>query len=476
MSDHISTRQMERFYARSLEVPELALIASHLATCADCRQVFHEVSRRSRELAHLSFNLSPEAWLKHEHLTYEQLAPYVEERLDKAEREIVDIHLGSCERCREDLSSFLDHRQRIEPEMNVRYAPHEASTWREKLFPRWDKSVSGWKPIYAAAIVVIVAGAVILTAMLLGRFRTSDSQAQRTAPTHTNSASPTPSINASDPSLSAVHLDEAAHNSVSETLKSLNKNSNSARLATPQSRTILKNGTISRPMRSVQALIWLNDGGGRVTFNKSGDLTGLGNISDQTQQSIKEVLQAQNIKRPEALAEVTGGDGTLRGATRKPSPLSLISPERTILTQDRPTFRWEPHEGATSYRVHVVDSNNHEVAKSSELPSTMTQWTPPVTLRRGIVYTWVVTAMVRGEEIMSPAASEPEMRFKVLEAEKLSELNRLKETSSSHLALGIWYARAGIFQEAEREFQLLVNNNPHSPLALKLLRDVQSWR
>jgi hypothetical protein len=46
----------------------------------------------------------------------------------------------------------------------------------------------------------------------------------------------------------------------------------------------------------------------------------------------------------------------------------------------------------------------------------------------------------------------------------------------SHLALGVFYAREGMLAEAEREFQVLVNDNPGSQIAASLLRAVQSWR
>jgi hypothetical protein len=68
------------------------------------------------------------------------------------------------------------------------------------------------------------------------------------------------------------------------------------------------------------------------------------------------------------------------------------------------------------------------------------------------------------------------MKFKVLEAAKARQLRSLKSRANSHLALGVFYALEGILDEAEREFQLLVNDNPDSPIAAKLLRTVQSWR
>jgi len=85
-----------------------------------------------------------------------------------------------------------------------------------------------------------------------------------------------------------------------------------------------------------------------------------------------------------------------------------------------------------------------------------------------------VVAVVDGKEIVSPDASSPEMKFKVLSTSGLQQLTRLKKTSS-HLALGVFYAQKGMIADAEREFQMLVLKNPGSRSANKLLREIQSW-
>ena len=58
---------------------------------------------------------------------------------------------------------------------------------------------------------------------------------------------------------------------------------------------------------------------------------------------------------------------------------------------------------------------------------------------------------------------------------EFQDLTSLKR-SNSHLALGVFYTRAGLLNEAEREFQRLVKLNPQSELARKLLQSVRSIR
>jgi len=471
---------MERFYSRTLEVPELTRIAGHLATCDYCRRAYHEAFQRRRDYAPVAFNLSPEIWLRNKHLSYEQLAPYIEDQVDETEREMLGLHLESCERCREDVRSFREHRRREDPEMQVRYAPREtsSSSWREKLLPFRGQVKVSWRPIYAAAIVAAVAGAITLSAVFLAQQRRtsvnpSAQQAQQILPTE---APPATSGNAGVQPLPAPPVAETARSSTNDSRKVATANPDSARSLVRQRRTVRGTSATRVSPQLLEERVLLKDGGEQIALNNSGELMGLENLSPETKQAIREVLLSQEIRRPQSLAEIIGGSSTVRGPRGGESRFRLISPERTVLTEDRPTFRWEPLKGATSYRVHVVDPNNHEVAQSPEFPATVTEWKLSLPLKRGVVYTWIVTAVVKGEEVTSPAASEPEMRFKTLESEKLIELIRLKEHSSSHLARGVWYARAGMLGEAERELQLLVNDNPQSPLARKLLNDVRSWR
>ena len=65
--------------------------------------------------------------------------------------------------------------------------------------------------------------------------------------------------------------------------------------------------------------------------------------------------------------------------------------------------------------------------------------------------------------------------IQVLDDERMKELNQL-EASQSHLALGIFYAREGMIDKAEREFQTLANDNPHSTLTKTFLKEIQAWK
>src|SRR5262249_1899343 len=154
----------------------------------------------------------------------------------------------------------------------------------------------------------------------------------------------------------------------------------------------------------------------------------------------------------------------------------LLRPGRNVIAEDQPVFEWQAVEGASNFEVQIADSRGREVANSGRLLSSVTQWSPATPLKRGVIYSWAVSAIVNGQTVTSPAPTAPEMKFKILEASKMRQLEQLRGRGFSRLALGVFYAREGMLAEAEREFQVLVNDNPDSQLAANLLRAVQAWR
>ena len=90
---------------RVLTENELTMAARHLTGCPDCQAKFVSTLRRQREVADLSFTLAPEFWLRHEHLDYDQLVQLADDKLDAADRELINAHLKLCEHCTEDVFS-----------------------------------------------------------------------------------------------------------------------------------------------------------------------------------------------------------------------------------------------------------------------------------------------------------------------------------------------------------------------------------
>src|SRR5262249_49830578 len=149
---------------------------------------------------------------------------------------------------------------------------------------------------------------------------------------------------------------------------------------------------------------------------------------------------------------------------RDTSPFKLVAPSRTVIVTDRPILKWEKAAAATSYRVYINDRAGQVITRSDELPSETTEWKVTQVLKRGEVYVWIVVAVIDDKEIVSPGPAAPEMRFQILSMRSLEKLNTLKKTRS-HLALGVFYANAGLTPEAQQEFRELVRLNPKSKVA-----------
>jgi len=219
----------------------------------------------------------------------------------------------------------------------------------------------------------------------------------------------------------------------------------------------------------------LKDRGGEVTIDKTGRITGLDELSENNRQYIARAALSEQLEAPDVLRHLSGEQSGLRGTDDGRQRFGLLYPVRRVVIEDRPVFQWESLSGVSSYRVYVLDANGNKVSQSEELPPTKTQWKAPAPLRRGQIFSWMVIAVVEGEKVVSPSASDPEMKFAVVSTENFQEVTSLRK-SNSHLALGISYARAGLLSESEREFQGLVKLNPHSELARKLLQSVRSIR
>ena len=433
MTHHLTTSQIEQLCVSALPEEELVAAAVHTAECQSCNQRFVEELRRQRGSAPFTFTLEPEFWFRDDHLDFTVLVALADKTLDEETEEIVNIHLKTCETCREDVRSFLAFREATPRELDISYAqPGYQASYDAGGAPWWQRLQS--RSIYAVAAIVLVAVAVLIGVIALNRRSgplETKKQDQRNHGIEQNpsvSPSSTPSIVSSPSS-----VDESAKVAI------------------------------------------LRDGGSEVTVDKNGRVTGLDEASERIREYISQAALSEQIKPADVLRHLSGEQSALRGSDNGPQDFRLSYPARRVVIEDRPNFRWESLPGASGYRVYMLDANGNEIGRSAELPPTQTQWKAPIPLRRGQIYSWVVTALVDGKNVVSPSASAPEMKFAVLSIADLQELARLKK-SNSHLALGVFYARTGLLNEAEREFENLVKLNPQSQLPRKLLQSVRSLR
>jgi hypothetical protein len=477
MTNHITEIQMERFCARALEVTELVAIAEHLSLCRACQESFQQTIARRREFAPLAFTFAPVEWVKHEHLEYEQIASYIEGEIDSAEREIAELHLSVCAACREDIKSLRAFRAEIAPEIVVSYQPVQRERQERKGFFFGFLPVFIWKPVCASIAVFVILVSIIIFISRSHHGSLGGQQARNFYPQETHiSTSPSTDQN--------TVKNDSLENRKKNDPKNLTGNLADNDPSTSKSlREKLKAGSVAShgsvegnklPFASSATTIILDDESARFAVDKTGKVQGLSNVPPALRQEVERILLAQNFERSAPIFEVNGESSILRSPMENKPPFNLLSPIRMVIVDTRPVFRWEGLKGASGYRVFISDSKGREVATSPQL--SLTEWQPSDPLKRGETYSWSVVATVGDEETVSPAAATREVKFRILSSEQLSELDQLRQRTSSHLVLGVFYARLGMISEAEREFQNLLALNPRSLLAQKLVRRVQSWR
>ncbi len=222
----------------------------------------------------------------------------------------------------------------------------------------------------------------------------------------------------------------------------------------------------------------LNDGGAQVAFDAEGNLNNLESLPASIRQAVRRSISSQQAQTPRSLdALAEGRTGILMSGsaelTNKGVPFALLSPIGKVTREPQPILRWRPLAGAKSYTVAVVDSNFRIVAQSPNL--TATEWKPPQPLARGLTYSWQVTAKQSDDaEVVSPVSPAPQAKFHVMDENAFDEVTRMENSGvKSHLARGVIYAQAGLVDEARTEFETLVQDNPRSQLARKLLNSVK---
>jgi len=426
LSAHLTARQIEDLNSRTSSPSELLTAMNHIATCDACRDQI--ASERQTRAAVESLQSELRSQEHTDHLTYEELAASVDDSLSPADRDILESHVEMCSRCAEELADLRAFKAEMTTYPEIERSSARASSLRERViaFLRVPSLGISFQMVGAAIVLLLC---VSVATLLLRRGpavqEISELRQEDEAPPE-QSANPQPP--SPSPASSATEIAET-----------------------------------------------INDGDGIVTIDKEGNVSGLESLSPSYQRDVKATLKSRRVEAPTQLQELIGKAGVLMGTTGEANGFSLIGPVGSIVRTDRPSFHWKPLKGAASYVVAVYDSSFNKVA-SSEAQS-RTEWSPGQSLKRGEVYSWQVTAIKDGKEVVSPAPPAPAAKFKILDSASNRELQQVKRAHpDSHLVLGILYQRAGLLEDAQREFNILYRANPNSELVKKLLRDVKSLR
>src|SRR5262245_17126197 len=367
------------------------------------------------------------------HLSFDQSAAYVDGLLTGEERRMIEDHLASCARCAPLTADLLSFRNEIAPELDREYRPRGASDrvsaragWRDRVvaaLPPPFLKIPWW--IYTAMVLSLFA-----VAGWIEMSKRTPLQIVHTPPTHTPSPAHTPSpfINPGSP--------------------------------TPE---------------IASSLVKLNDGGASLTLDARGRLTGVDQWPSEYRRMAEDALSNQRAPRSPLLAGFSRPGSSLMGGDEDRRRFAVIEPLSKVLLTDRPAFKWTRLGDAESYVVEVYDTRFNLVTSSPSL--TDVNWTSPQ-LARGKVYSWQVKAIRAGQEFsIAPRPTAPQAKFTILGRAAAAEIARARrDYASSHLLLGLLYARAGLLAEAEQEFRALQEANPDSAAPRKLMASLSGPR
>jgi hypothetical protein len=364
------------------------------------------------------------------HLTFDQTAAYVDSLLNGEERRMIEDHLASCAQCALLTADLRAFRNEIAPELDREYHPQVESKgvaamragWRDRMaaaLPAPFREVPRW--VYAAPALLLLAAA----GWMAWRATSKQTQPQivHTSPT----PAPGPPINPASP--------------------------------TPE---------------IAPAIVRLNDGGSSLMLDAQGRLTGFDQFPAEYRRMAEDALSNQRAPRSPMLVGLSRPGSPLMGGDDEGRRFAVIEPAGKVLLTDRPAFKWTRFSDADGYVVEVYDEQFNLVSASPLL--TDPGWTAPQ-LARGQVYSWQVKAMRGGQEFIAPRQTAPQAKFRILDRAAAAEIARARrDYASSHLLLGLLYARAGLLAEAEQEFRALQNANPDSDAARKLIESVSGPR
>jgi hypothetical protein len=449
--EHLTEQEVVDFQRQMLTSAERRRLDAHVAACEDCLQRILGPSHSLLAFGSLTEAFMPSAGEKPFHLSSEELKRYHHADLDEADRIIFESHLEICSECNLEADNLRASASSVPAIVRSAGLAESATKSRWGWLSAFGRGPQFWTPARALGIIAAVGCVLIILALWIQ---------QRPAPGQDQAAQTEQRDNPAAPQPTG----EIAGSNQNESASGGIDHQGSAN-ASPEEQNAADSTGVIR----------LKDGEGEVSLDGKGHLSGLEKLSPQIQRSVQTALASETLPEPHGLSELAGAKINLMGGTAEGLPFKLVAPVGVVISSSRPTLRWQPLDGAVSYTVSVFDSNFNRVAKSD--PQSETIWLVPLSLRNGNVYSWQVTALRDKQEITSPVAPAPRAQFKIVEIERLNEIASVrKQRPRSALALGVVYARAGLLDEAEREFRALSNDNPQSKVAKRLLRTVQNWR
>jgi hypothetical protein len=160
MQDHLNREQITRYCNRQSSPEELGLLDEHFAGCAECRARLFSAARLREALQRAPSGDQSSSGRKvttasqqtaQEHLSYEQLEAFVDEKSSPSEMNLVRLHVAACRQCAGELQDLRTFKSALS----------HTTTVVEKSKKRWWAarltSMFTARPIFVAALSAAIA-------------------------------------------------------------------------------------------------------------------------------------------------------------------------------------------------------------------------------------------------------------------------------------------------------------------------------
>ncbi len=413
MGSHLSNKDIEGYRRRTVPPDRLLEISDHLCECEACFKLIDDPERVQAVSAKIKGALEPPAPSWPEHLNDLQLAGLADGSLDPDERGFADSHLKSCAECQNYLQDLYKIKAQIQREAEQPPVVSAGKIPGMRFRPPVIRFAYGF-------LCGIAAFALILG---IQEYRMRSKVAR-------------------------------LENAISRLEE--------------ENRILRQKTEENKPGAFSHTLLALKDGSRKIEIDDQGNVRGLEGISGTLAADIRQALTNGKIQIPVVPETSLGHAGTLLGTSPESLSFSILAPSGTAVEDVRPVFEWQQLTGADTYTLMLKDLTTGKEFESG--PLNQPKWKTEKPLSRGHQYAWMVEANVGGQLVRAPALDKPYATFKVIDQMQADEIARTRESwGSSHLVMGLVYARAGMVNAAQIEFKQLTIDNPESDAAKSLL-------
>lgn len=433
---HLTDAVVENYRARTLSADAVLTVSAHIAGCAPCRERLCAALALEESMTRLSAAVqsSPEA--EDDHPDDELLIAFSdknsEQKLSPIEQEMVACHLEICPACRFQANELRALHALMTSAPSVAYAPSlPPSFWQRFLL---------WLQLPTVRQTLQLSGASLAAGLLVFIW------VKR----------PAPSTLGENPSHAGDLRQKQREMEVARQAAALEKRE--ASLARHEEQITAEQTKLT---------------GARVALELQKKRLG----------SARNPLPFQLPKEaqlPENATEAGIGFQSFSGGTQTqdPFPFALLTPAPgAVVSPQQVAFQWKALRGAAGEKIKRYKIELELDGVRTESPFlTRTAWVWKTPLQPGKHYSWKVLAYDDSPDPMLIAVSptrQTTLQFSTLTRVQLAQL---KKASNSPLQLGVFFAKAGMWKEAEQMFSASLLAKPDDARVQKWLRQVCQQR